>query len=82
MAGGPKTETAMEVFEFVHDGMQKGAIGINLGRNIWQNEHPVAMIKALRAIVHRDASPLEAQDIYDSEKSDDARKKIVRRKRE
>jgi 3-hydroxy-5-phosphonooxypentane-2,4-dione thiolase len=81
MAGGPQTETAMEVFKFVHDGMQKGAIGINLGRNIWQNEHPVAMIKALRAIVHRDVSPLEAQDIYDSEKSEDAKKKFVRKKR-
>jgi putative autoinducer-2 (AI-2) aldolase len=33
------------------DGLQKGAIGINLGRNVWQNPHPVAMIKALRAVI-------------------------------
>ena len=59
--------------------MQKGAIGINLGRNIWQNEHPVAMIKALRAIVHRDVSPAEAQDIYDSEKSEETRKNYIRK---
>ncbi|MCD6295461.1 MAG: 3-hydroxy-5-phosphonooxypentane-2,4-dione thiolase, partial [Deltaproteobacteria bacterium] len=31
IAGGPKCETALEVFEFVYDGLQKGAIGINLG---------------------------------------------------
>jgi putative autoinducer-2 (AI-2) aldolase len=68
MAGGPKVDTNLEVFEFVHDGIQKGAVGVNLGRNIWQNEKPVAMIKALRAVVHENATPKEAQDIYDSSK--------------
>src|SRR4030042_5450055 len=68
IAGGPKTETQLEVFEFVSDGMQKGAIGVNLGRNIWQNDFPVAMIKAMRAIVHEGATPKEAQELYDSEK--------------
>ncbi|MEW6607331.1 MAG: 3-hydroxy-5-phosphonooxypentane-2,4-dione thiolase [bacterium] len=64
MAGGPKVETDKEVFEFVYDGIQKGAIGVNLGRNIWQNEHPVAMIKALRAIVHENASVKDAVEIF------------------
>ncbi len=64
MAGGPKTNSDMEVFEFVHDGMQKGAIGVNLGRNIWQNEHPVPMIKALRAIVHENATAKQANEIF------------------
>ena len=69
MAGGPQVETELEVFRFVHDGMQKGAIGVNLGRNIWQNDFPVAMIRAIRAIVHEDASPEKAQELYDSLKS-------------
>ena len=69
IAGGPQTETELEVFQFVHDGIQKGAIGVNLGRNIWQNEHPVAMIRALRAIVHDDATPEQAQEIYDTVKN-------------
>lgn len=64
MAGGPKCETELEVMEFVYDGMQKGAIGINLGRNVWQHEHPVAMIQALKGIVHEKASPKDALDIY------------------
>ena len=68
MAGGPRVDTELEVFEFVHDGMQKGAIGVNLGRNIWQNNFPVAMIKAIRAIIHQGATPIEAQGLYDSEK--------------
>jgi len=68
MAGGPKVDTELEVFEFVHDGMEKGAIGVNLGRNIWQNDYPVAMIKALRAIIHEKASVKEANDIFEQEK--------------
>jgi len=69
IAGGPKVETEHEVLQFVHDGIQKGAIGVNLGRNIWQDDHPVAMIKAIRAIIHENATPEEAQAIYDSVKS-------------
>jgi putative autoinducer-2 (AI-2) aldolase len=68
MAGGPKCETEREVFEFVHDGMEKGAIGLNLGRNVWQHDHPVAMMKALRAIVHEKASVKDAQKIFSDEK--------------
>jgi putative autoinducer-2 (AI-2) aldolase len=63
MAGGPKCETELEVLEFVHDGIDKGAVGINLGRNVWQSPHPVAMAKALRAIVHDRASVKQAHDI-------------------
>lgn len=68
MAGGPKVDTDVEVFEFVHDGMEKGAIGVNLGRNVWQNEHPVAMIKALRAIIHEKATVKEANEIFEQVK--------------
>ena len=70
MAGGPKVDTDREVLDFVYDGLQKGAVGVNLGRNIWQNEHPVAMIKALRAVIHDNATPKEAQEIFDTVKAE------------
>jgi putative autoinducer-2 (AI-2) aldolase len=63
MAGGPKCETELEVFDFVYDGMKKGAIGVNLGRNVWQNPHPVAMMRALNAVVHDEATPKQAFDL-------------------
>ncbi len=66
IAGGPKCETEKEVFDFVHDGMQKGAIGINLGRNVWQSKNPVAMARSLQAIIHENVSVKEACDIYKS----------------
>ena len=55
--------------EFVHDGIQRGAVGINLGRNVWKHEYPVPMMKALRAIVHDGATPKDAQDVYEDAKS-------------
>ncbi|MDR2203505.1 MAG: 3-hydroxy-5-phosphonooxypentane-2,4-dione thiolase [Nitrososphaerota archaeon] len=64
IAGGPKAETQREVFDFVYDGMQKGAIGVNLGRNIWQSSHPVASIQAIRAIIHKGFTAREAEDLY------------------
>jgi putative autoinducer-2 (AI-2) aldolase len=64
IAGGPKGETELEVFEFVYDGMQKGAIGVNLGRNVWQNPHPLAMMRALNAVVHDGLKPKQAQDLF------------------
>jgi putative autoinducer-2 (AI-2) aldolase len=64
IAGGPKAETQQEVFDFVYDGMQKGAIGVNLGRNIWQTQHPIAAIRAIRAIIHENYTAKEAGDLY------------------
>jgi putative autoinducer-2 (AI-2) aldolase len=69
MAGGPQVDTEREVFEFVHDGLQNGAIGVNLGRNIWQNDHPVAMIRALRHIIHDNGSVDEADQMFTSIKA-------------
>ncbi|MDP6141933.1 MAG: 3-hydroxy-5-phosphonooxypentane-2,4-dione thiolase [Dehalococcoidales bacterium] len=74
MAGGPQVNTELEVFEFVYDGMQKGAIGVNLGRNIWQNDFPVAMIQAIHSIVHQNATPKEAQELYSNEKEEGLKK--------
>jgi putative autoinducer-2 (AI-2) aldolase len=64
MAGGPKCETELEVFDFVYDGIQKGAIGVNLGRNVWQNPHPLAMMRALNAVVHDGVTPKQAFDLF------------------
>jgi putative autoinducer-2 (AI-2) aldolase len=66
IAGGPKCETELEVFQFVYDGLQKGAIGVNLGRNVWQNPHPAAMMRALNAVIHNQATPQQAQELFET----------------
>jgi putative autoinducer-2 (AI-2) aldolase len=70
MAGGPRCDTELEVIEFVHDGMQNGAIGLNLGRNVWQSPHPVAIMRALRAVIHENYSVKEAWDLFNSVKQE------------
>lgn len=64
IAGGPKCETYKEVLDFVYDGMQRGAIGVNLGRNVWQDEHPVAAARSLQALIHENLTPDQANDLY------------------
>ncbi len=64
VAGGPKLETELDAFQLAHDAINEGAVGVDMGRNIWQSEHPVPMIKAIREIVHRNASVREAQHVY------------------
>ena len=82
MAGGPKCETDLEVLEFVADGMQKGAVGINLGRNVWQNPNPIPMAKALNAIVHKNATAKEAYKIFLDAKGSAHKKQSPRSKKQ
>jgi putative autoinducer-2 (AI-2) aldolase len=44
--------------------MQKGAIGVNLGRNVWQNPNPVATMRALNGIIHDKLTPKQANDLF------------------
>jgi putative autoinducer-2 (AI-2) aldolase len=69
VAGGKQLDTELDVFNLVSNSIQEGAVGVDMGRNIWQNDHPVAMIKAVRAVVHEDYTPQEALELYNSEKS-------------
>jgi putative autoinducer-2 (AI-2) aldolase len=62
IAGGPKTDSQIEVLKFVYDGMQRGARGVNLGRNIWQDANPAGMARALQAVIHEKATPDQAYD--------------------
>jgi len=66
IAGGPRCETELEVFEFVYDGMQKGAIGVNLGRNVWQSPHPKAVMQALNGVIHDGLTPKQALDLLET----------------
>ncbi len=70
IAGGPKLATELDVFNLTYDALHAGASGVDMGRNIWQNDHPVAMIKAVRAIVHQGATVKEAHELFKKIKSE------------
>jgi putative autoinducer-2 (AI-2) aldolase len=67
MAGGKKIPEK-DALTLTRNAIQGGAKGVDMGRNIFRSEDPVAMIKAVRAIVHKNASVDEAFDLFNSEK--------------
>ncbi len=73
VAGGPKLDSDRAALELARNAIDQGAHGIDMGRNIWQSEHPVAMLKALRAIVHEKATVAEALELLNGEKARTAR---------
>lgn len=66
VAGGKKLPER-DALELTHKAIQGGAAGVDMGRNIFQSDSPVGMIKAVRAIVHEDASVDDAMAIYSAE---------------
>lgn len=63
MAGGKKLPE-MEALELTYSAISRGAAGVDMGRNIFQSDSPVAMIQAVKAIVHNNATPKKAYEIY------------------
>lgn len=63
IAGGKKIPER-DALQMTRDAIDSGAIGVDMGRNIFQSESPASMIQAVRAIVHEGASVDEAYDLY------------------
>jgi putative autoinducer-2 (AI-2) aldolase len=63
IAGGKKLPE-LEALQMAYKAIQAGAAGVDMGRNIFQAEHPVAMLKAVKAIVHDGLKPEAAMDLY------------------
>jgi DhnA family fructose-bisphosphate aldolase class Ia len=58
--GGPGQDDPRATLEMVRAGMDAGASGATVGRNIWKAEDPQGMAAALRAIIHEDATVEDA----------------------
>ena len=65
VAGGKKIPEK-DALELSYNAVQRGAVGVDMGRNIFQAENPVAMIQAVREVVHNKATPKQAMDLYAS----------------
>jgi len=67
IAGGKKIPER-DAIQLAHDAISAGASGVDMGRNIFQSDCPVGMIRAVRAVVHEGASVEAAHEIYAGEK--------------
>ncbi len=63
IAGGKKLPER-DALELAYDAVSRGAAGVDMGRNIFQSQNPVGMIKAVRAIVHDNATVDDAFRIF------------------
>jgi len=68
MAGGKKIPEK-DALTMAYNAVQQGAAGVDMGRNIFQSEDPIAMIQAVHAVVHKLEKPEKAFDMYNTLKN-------------
>ncbi|GHT45608.1 3-hydroxy-5-phosphonooxypentane-2,4-dione thiolase [Planctomycetales bacterium] len=64
IAGGKKLPEK-DALDMAYRAISDGAAGVDMGRNIFQSEAPIAMIQAVREVVHKGAKPEAAFKIYE-----------------
>jgi len=68
MAGGKKIPEP-DALTMAYRAIQEGASGVDMGRNIFQSESPIAMIQAVGAVVHDNETPEKAFELYNTLKN-------------
>jgi 3-hydroxy-5-phosphonooxypentane-2,4-dione thiolase len=68
IAGGKKLPE-LDALKMAHQAISQGAAGVDMGRNIFQSEAPVAMIQAVRKVVHENLAPEQAYEYYQDAKA-------------
>jgi putative autoinducer-2 (AI-2) aldolase len=63
IAGGKKLPERAAL-QMAYDAIQQGAAGVDMGRNIFQSEAPIAMIQAVRRVVHESEKPDVAYEYF------------------
>jgi 3-hydroxy-5-phosphonooxypentane-2,4-dione thiolase len=63
IAGGKKLPER-DALRMANLAIEEGAAGVDMGRNIFQADAPLAMLQAVRAVVHAGESPEKAYDLY------------------
>ena len=66
VAGGKKLPE-LDALELAYRAIQSGAAGVDMGRNVFQAEAPIAMLKAINKVVHEGLTAKQALDFYQTE---------------
>ena len=69
IAGGKKLPE-FDALTMAYKAIDQGASGVDMGRNIFQAESPVAMIQAVGAVVHMNETPAKALEMYETLKNE------------
>ena len=63
MAGGKKLPE-LDALTMAYKAVSEGAAGVDMGRNIFQSDAPLAMIQAVGKVVHESMKPEEAHELF------------------
>ena len=69
IAGGKKLPE-LDALKMCRRAIDEGALGVDMGRNIFQSDAPVAILKAVRAVVHDGQTPEQAFEMYETLKNE------------
>jgi putative autoinducer-2 (AI-2) aldolase len=69
IAGGKKLPE-LDALEMAYKAIDQGALGVDMGRNIFCADDPAAMVQAVRSVIHENMKPEEAYDLYNTLKSE------------
>lgn len=69
LAGGKKLPE-LDALTMAYQAIDQGASGVDMGRNIFQAGDPIAMIQAVRAVVHDREKPEKAYELYNTLKNE------------
>jgi len=69
IAGGKKLPE-LDALKMCSRAINEGALGVDMGRNIFQSDAPVAILKAVRAVVHGGETPEKAFEMYETLKNE------------
>ena len=70
IAGGKK-QPELDALKMAYNAIDQGASGVDMGRNIFQSDSPLGMMKAIKAIVHGGEKPEKAYDLYQAVKNEE-----------
>ncbi len=66
VAGGPKLDTYEDVLNLCYNAINEGAIGVDMGRNIWQSDYPAAIVQGVKAVIHDNLTVKAALELVES----------------
>ena len=69
LAGGKKLPE-LDALKMAYQAIDQGANGVDMGRNIFQAGDPIAMIQAVKSVVHNRETPERAFDLYNTLKEE------------
>ena len=72
MAGGKKLPE-LDGLTMAWNAIQQGAAGGDMGRNIFQSDAPIAMLQAVRKVVHEGYTPAQGLEVYETVKRESSR---------